>query len=102
MVWWASVFEDELDLSSPHYINLTELATSFNIIHHTMGVVTVLLFCSIIKYVVFWISTVAMITDALKIAWGKTKLYNLTSLIALFAFANFFYLSYGTYMFKFN
>ena len=43
-----------------------------------------------------------MITDALKIAWGKTKLYNLTSLIALFAFANFFYLSYGTYMFKFN
>lgn len=102
LTWYFVIFVPNFDLKSNGYIDIAEIATSSNTIANLMGLVTILLFVSIIKYVIFWVSDVALQVEAISISFNKTLLFSAVSLCTLMGFVTFFFFQYGNEVFLFS
>jgi hypothetical protein len=60
--------------------------------------VTIFLFASVAKYVMFWVTEVALITTTLRKSWENIQLFMLLAVMVLIGFMVFYHIVLGPYM----
>lgn len=102
IIWYFEIFKPNFDLISDSYINLSIVAESANMISNFDSIITIFIFSCIAKYVMFWITDVALITTTLKHAWGSIRVFMIGSFAALLGFVLFNYTLFGPTMITFS
>ena len=98
IIWYFEVYQPNLELDDKNeYIDLTVIAQSYNLIAGFDSLVTLLLFVSLVKYVMFWVAEVALITTTLRVAWKIIRLWICLAFMVILGFVQFHFFVMGVY-----
>jgi hypothetical protein len=102
IIWFFDIFEPDFDLSGGTYSDMTHIARTASQFSNFEGIMTLFLYASSVKYVMFWVNEVALLTEAMGEAWGKMKEFVFASALVLLGFAVVFHISWGTILYGFT